>query len=729
MKTVRICFFWHMHQPYYTDPVTQSASMPWVRLHAIEAYYDMAFLLEQFPDVRSTFNFTPSLLLQLQELLDGSVQDFFWQHAMRPAADLSGAERAFIVRHFFAANWATMVRPYPRYHELLVKRGTDVRAQDLEHLARPFSTQELLDLQTWHNLAWFGYGTATQYPRISELRRKDRGFTEEEKQEVLALQLQAVAEIVPRYRRLAEAGQIELTTSPFYHPILPLLIDTDNARRARPDLPLPSRFHGPEDAAAQLQRAVAFHTRTFGTPPQGLWPSEGSVCPEVILLVRQAGLWWMASDEGILARSLPHWQRATDLYQPYQVGPAQDDVAMVFRDREISDAIGFVYSKNTPEAAAEDLLRRIGDIARAASGDEILLPVILDGENAWEHYYDGGQRFLSNIYRTLGASETALEGVRVTTETMGEAIRRSPGTGRIERLHSGSWINQDFKIWIGHPEDNQGWNLVRETRERLLEVESSLAPGQAEAAWEALYAAEGSDWFWWFGDDFETDFKTEFDRLFRTHLRNVFIRAGLPVPESLSQPIARQAGTSSGDVIRKPVNLLSPTIDGRVSDFFEWRGAGTIDPMPPLGAMWTARKYFSQIAFGFSLESFFLRLDPGDELRANTDALTVELEMLTEGRTFKLTFPLATAKAATFTLSVAAQGLPFKEIMSYGTIGQKEIVELAVPFKDLHLEPGQEFRISLVVRHNQIETARYPRQAPVTLTMPDDTFEATMWRV
>ena len=269
MKTAHVCFLWHMHQPYYTDPVSGLASMPWVRLHAIKAYYDMAYMMERFPAVRGTFNFTPSLLIQLKEMGNGAVRDLFLEYAQKPAAALSPEERAFIVRHFFAANWATMVRPYPRYHELLVKRGGDVGPQTLDRLARQYSTQELLDLQVWHNLAWFGYGMVSRYPRLAALRTKNRGFTEEEKQEVLALQLTAMQEIVPLYRRLMEREQIELTTTPFFHPILPLIIDTDFTRRARPDLPLPSRFHAPDDAEAQLQRAVEFHTATFGRAPVG----------------------------------------------------------------------------------------------------------------------------------------------------------------------------------------------------------------------------------------------------------------------------------------------------------------------------------------------------------------------------------------------------------------------------------------------------------------------------
>ena len=182
MRTVRVCFLWHMHQPYYTDPVTRSVSMPWVRLQAAKAYFDMAYLLDKFPRVQATFNFTPSLLVQLQEIGDGSVQDLFWERTQRQAARLNEEEQAFLIKHFFSINWTTMIRPYPRYHELLSKRGFEIEGQDLHRLARQFTAQDFLDLQVWFNLAWFGYGAVARYPRLAALRAKNRGFTEEEKQ-------------------------------------------------------------------------------------------------------------------------------------------------------------------------------------------------------------------------------------------------------------------------------------------------------------------------------------------------------------------------------------------------------------------------------------------------------------------------------------------------------------------------------------------------------------------
>jgi len=726
MKTARICFFWHMHQPYYTDPVSGTASMPWVRLHATKAYFDMAYALERFPAVRSTFNFTPSLLVQLNEVVSGSVIDLFLEYTKRPAGDLTGGERAFLLRHFFAANWANMVRPFPRYHELLVKRGLDLHGQDLDRLAREFSTQDFLDLQVWHNLAWFGYGAVARYPALAALRLKDRGFTEENKRELLAIQLQVVGEIIPMYRKLAELGQIELTTSPFYHPILPLVIDTDIARRPRRESAVPSRFQAPDDAQAQLRHAVALHTALFGRAPQGLWPSEGSVCPEMIPMVREAGLKWMATDEDILANSIGSWNRRGDLYQPWVAGESGREVAMVFRDRELSDAIGFVYSKWAPESAADDFLGRVAATVDQAPHDQVLVPVILDGENPWEHYYDGGDQFLAGLYARLSKAALNTDGRKVSAETVGRSLELQPAQRRLTRLYSGSWINADFKIWLGHPEDNRGWELLRDTRMRLVEMDSTLSREQANGAWQELYAAEGSDWFWWYGDDFHTEYKLEFDLLFRTHLRNVFIRAEKPIPESLNHSVMDASRLATVQPVRLPVRLIAPTIDGLVTSFFEWRGSGSIDPAPPLGAMWKSSDLFSQISFGFNLEAMFVRLDL--QKPAVYAGFSVEIHIAGGGIRHKAVFPLVLHGLERLTLWTAT-GETYQQRGHYDSIACRKIIELALPFKDLDFDGGQEVTFSIAVTQEGLEIERYPRHHPVVFHVPDRNFEAIMWRV
>ncbi len=733
MKTARVCFLWHMHQPYYTDPVTASASMPWVRLHATKAYFDMAHLLERFPQVKATFNFTPSLLLQLREVGDGAVRDLFLDHAQRPAEELRPEEKAFLIRHYFSANWATMVRPYPRYHELLVKRGMDASADVLQRVARQFTTQDFRDLQTWFNLAWFGYGSVQRYPRLAALRVKNRGFTEEDKQDVLALQRRVVQDIVPMYRRLMDRGQVELTTTPFYHPILPLVIDTENTRRARPDLPLPARFFAPEDAEAQLRRAVEYHQATFGVPPAGLWPSEGSVCPELIPMLPKVGLRWLATDEGILARSLDpqhSWSRHQHLYRPYRVGADGQSVAIVFRDREISDNFGFVYHKTTPDMAADDVLRRIRSIAFDTPQDEVLIAIVLDGENPWEHYHEGGEQFLSRLYDAFTNGVLNHEGsLRIETATVSEALAAVPPVDALPQLHSGSWINQDFKIWIGHREDNRGWDLLNHTRARLVELSPALPPDRAMAAWNELYAAEGSDWFWWYGDDFDTAYKEEFDRLFRTHLRNVWTLAGAAPPDVLNEPICEIRAASVSDLVTQPLSFLTPSLDGVVTDFFEWRGAGTINPRPPLGAMWKSEGLFTAIYFAWDLDHLFIRLDPDEQSQGREDDLRVELHLQASAGAYRLSFPLGASTATEYQLAERTSDGQWQALGPSRLICRRHILELGLPFKNIAVEAGQTVNLSLVVLEHGLEIARYPHHQPAALTIPGPDFEATMWRV
>jgi alpha-amylase/alpha-mannosidase (GH57 family) len=708
--------------------------MPWVRLHATKAYYDMAFLFDKFPQARSTFNFTPSLLLQLEEFSTGRVRDLFLEYAQRPAIDLTPEEKAFLIRHFFSANWATMVRPFPRYQELLVKRGLDVHGQDLNRLAKQFSPQEFLDLQVWHNLAWFGYGCLQRFPRLAELRRKNRAYTEEDKQEVLALQQTAIRQIVPMYTALQDRGQIELTTTPFFHPILPLVIDSEFTRRARPDLPLPARFHAPADAEAQIRLAIDYHRKTFGRAPVGLWPSEGSVCPEMLPMLEKAGIQWLATDEGNLSRSLQMghhaWNRHYHLYQPYSVGAPDHSLTMVFRDRDISDAFGFVYHKTTPDSAIDDVLRRVRGLANDIPLEKGIIAVILDGENPWEHYHDGGERFLSLLFHAFEQDGLHIgQGIRVQMETVSGALATIPPSQHLDHLHSGSWINQDFKIWIGHQEDNRGWDLLQHTRTRLVELTPSLTQEQARAAWSELYAAEGSDWFWWYGDDFDTDYKQEFDRLFRTHLRNVWTYAGVTPPEILNQPLVEVRITQGSDVVQLPLAFISPTIDGLISSFFEWRGAGTINPTPPLGAMWKSEGLFTAIYFGFDNERLYLRLDFDDRSQTRQGDCAVDLHIGSGIQQYKLSFTLAPSGTDIFLLSRAEEAGTYRDVGSYSTICRRTILELAVPFKDLDIEIGHELRLTLTVSEQRMEIARYPHHKPVTFNRPGAEFESTMWRV
>jgi alpha-amylase/alpha-mannosidase (GH57 family) len=740
MKTVAVAFLWHLHQPYYTDPLTHIAPFPWVRLHATKGYFDMAVLLEEYPEMHATVNLTPSLLLQLQEQEQGRVRDVFLSHAARPAADLSPEERAFILRHFFAANWDTMVRPHERYYSLLIQRGRRVEDLDAGRVTTRFSTQDFLDVQVWHNLAWFGHRAVARYPALRELIAKGRQFTEAEKHEVLSIQHDVVRQLIPLFKRLADREQIELSTTPFFHPILPLLINTEFAKRSRPDSTLPPSFAHPEDARAQLRAAVELHTSLFGQRPAGLWPSEGSVCPELIPMCAELGFRWTATDEGILAESVEAWNRERMLYRPYLVSFEGREVAFLFRDRELSDAMGFIYARNDPGAAVGDFLARLATVAERSPEERPLVPVILDGENPWEYYPDGGEQFLRTLYTTIVAGEQGR--FRFHPVTPARDLTQHPPSARLNRLHTGSWINADLKIWIGHPEENDAWDRLGRTR-RFLErqQQEGLTAGDAiETAWKELYAAEGSDWFWWYGDDFVTDHKGIFDQLFRLHLGNVFRTLKTDVPEFLLHPIWHRQIVEA--TVQEPVALIDPCIDGIVTDFYEWRGAGYIDGRPPLSAMYKRPGLFSRVYFGFNLEHFFLRFDPLDvrsceetppddhapvESDEDMAAPVVQVQFL-EPNHLKLVFSLEPSEPERFTLFKSSDGISFFSAATYESIRRKKIIELRVPLKDLGVKLGSTMHLVIKVSDAGLERERLPPYHPLTLRVPDVSFEATMWK-
>ncbi|MEY5063274.1 MAG: hypothetical protein RLZZ112_1238, partial [Verrucomicrobiota bacterium] len=508
-----VVLLWHFHQPSYVDAVTGEVLMPWVRLHTVRGYADMAEMARRHPKMKMNFNLTPVLVQQIEQMADGRVKDRWGDLASKPAKELNEKEKGELLEHFFKINWHTCIDPHPRYRQLLDLRGR--RAGSAHNLKR-FKEADLRDLQVWFNLGWCGFAVRQRYPELNEFIRKGRDFTEEEKRRVLAIHQEMLQGILGEYRALAESGQVELTTTPFYHPILPLLADTDAAKRAMPWARLPDRLQAPEDALAHLQRAQESHTRVFGRKARGLWPSEGSVSPEVIPLMAKAGFEYFCTDEAVLFRGLEEQGRKVDhveLFQAWRVEEQGATLKALFRERPLSDYIGFTAARTEPKAAADYLLVHLEHIAHVMPKGGVVT-LALDGENAWEAFPDSGESFLHEFYGRLSHSG------RIRTQTLGGYLDGKEGA-LAGRIHSGSWIGGNFDIWIGDPEENRAWDWIRRTREFLKQAESRnhLPEETKKAAWEDLYAAEGSDWFWWYGPDFQTDSDLIFDALFRTRLQ------------------------------------------------------------------------------------------------------------------------------------------------------------------------------------------------------------------
>lgn len=733
----RVAILWHMHQPFYEDLVTREHILPWARMHALKDYYGMVALLREFPDVRMTFNLVPSLLVQLEAFAENRAHDPFLELGLKPAADLSDADVAFIVEHFFHAQRQRMIDAYPRYAELLSLRGpAATSAGDARSVARRFSVDDLRDLQVWQKLAWIDPEYLEHDARVRALVEKGRQFNEGDKAALRTIELEILNRVIPEYRNAAARGQAELSTSPFYHPILPLLCDTDVYLKTHPHSRMPRRrFVHPEDAEEQLRRAVACHLRLFGREPAGVWPSEGSVSDAMLPIVARCGFRWMATDEQILARSLGvtltrdpggHLEQPETLYQPYRVRGGGAEVACVFRDHLLSDLIGFAYASWEAEAAAEDFVRRLVEAGRryaARHGEgEALIPVILDGENAWEHFAGGGRPFLRSLYRRLSHH------AELRTVTMAEACAR-PGKD-LSGIFPGSWIDANFYIWIGHHDDQLGWSQLADARDAL----DSPGPGVDEPALaqarEEVLVAEGSDWFWWYGDDHSSAHDLEFDELFRRHLRNAYRLLNRPIPDELF--VSNITTGAAAPEQTEPSAFIHPTIDGEETSYFEWLGAGSIEVREVAGAMHRTDerpRIIQLIRFGFDRERLYVRLDA---TRPMTDWLADGFEfslkfLRPDGVRFSVRHDVGRLSGKFWDRRPTAPHW-IERGVGGAVAAAGTVLEVAVPLADLGSVAGDQLSFVVAVYDpDSHERERHPAYRAIEVDVPDDRFEARHW--
>jgi alpha-amylase/alpha-mannosidase (GH57 family) len=724
----RVAILWHMHQPFYEDLLTGEHVLPWVRLHALKDYWGMVALLREFPQVKVTFNLVPSLLVQLEAFAQEQARDRHLDLGLKPADQLTADERTFCVHNFFHAQRMRMVDPYPRYRELLDKRG-DGPHVSARTQAGLFTVEDLRDLQVWHKLAWIDPWYHDHDERIHLLLAKGRHFTEQDKAVLRQVELELLRRVIPAYADAAGRGQVELSTSPFYHPILPLLCDTDIYLRTHPHSRMPREpFRYPEDAATQLERAVALHERLFGSRPQGLWPSEGSVSEAMVPLVAQARLRWMATDEEILARTLHvaftrggdgHLEQPEQLYRPYKVTVGGDSVACGFRDHALSDLIGFSYASWSADGAADDFIYRLVTGGRryvARTGDEATIFVILDGENAWEHYDGQGRPFLRALYSRLA------EHPEIRTVTMSEACAGAKDA--LPSIFPGSWINGDFYIWIGHPDDHSAWTQLAEARRTLDLAASAVAPAALAQAREELLIAEGSDWFWWYGDDHSSEHDPEFDDLFRRHVRNVYRALDRPIPEDL---FVTNITTETAKVaVDPPTGFIDPSLDGEVTSYFEWIGAGCVDTATAAGTMQkvdASRGRITLVEFGFNLDYLWVRIDADVPMQT----------FMAPGVQLRITF----VSPAAIQVVVGSGGARLERRQPGATwytepcdglgAAARHILEVRVPFACLGVPPGTRVGFVVAADRGGMETEHYPPHAPIEFELPDPNFPAQNW--
>ena len=718
----RVAILWHMHQPFYQDLLTGEHVLPWVRLHAIKDYWGMVALLREFPQVKVTFNLVPSLLVQLEAFAQEQARDRHLELGLKPAGELTADERAFCVQHFFHAQRARMVDPHPRYRELIDKRDASAQA-GARTQADQFTIDDLRDLQVWHKLAWIDAWYYDHDDRIQRLLGTGRNFTEDDKNVLRQVELELLRRVIPEYADASRRGQVELSTSPFYHPILPLLCDSDIYLRTHPHSRMPREaFRHPEDAAEQLERAVALHERLFGSRPLGLWPSEGSVSDAMVPLVARTGLRWMATDEEILARTQRapltrggdgHLEEPERLYTPYAVTAGGHPVACGFRDHALSDLIGFTYAGWSADGAADDFIDRLVTAGRRyggrTGGEEATIFVILDGENAWEHYDGQGRPFLRALYGRL-ASHPELR-----TVTMSEAC--AAPTATLPSIFPGSWINGDFYIWMGHADDHRAWGQLAAARRALDQAAPAAAPAALDRAREEMLIAEGSDWFWWYGDDHSSDHDREFDDLFRRHVRNVYRALDRPIPEDLF--VTNITTQTAAIVIEPPTGLVDPSLDGEVTSYFEWMGAGCLDTAIAGGAMQqidAGRGRIALIEFGFDLEHLWLRLDADGPMRTFlAPEVRIRLRFVNPAGV-----QIVLGAGGLIRLERRETGGNWETLPCEGLAAVAgQILEVRVPVRCFdELPTGGRIAFVVAVEKEGLETEHHPPHTPIELELP-----------
>ncbi len=691
-QPLHIAFLWHQHQPYYK--ADGSYLMPWVRFHGVKDYYDMVRILDDYPKIRQNFNLVPSLLIQLEDYINNGAEDAILTLTRKSPSELTEKDKKEVLRSFFIANFERMIKPYARYLELFQKRGASYSDKKFAEVGLRFTEQDWLDLQVWYNMTWVGEYSKHD-PPFKRILEKGRDFTEDDKKILLDGHMEILKRIIPKHKEAQSRGQIEVSVSPFYHPILPLLCDTDIARLTATGTAFPKkRFCHPEDAEAHIQRALEHYEHIFGRKPLGMWPSEGSVSEEVLNLLARHEIQWTASDEEVLFKSFQS-KSYGKLYCPYQYKTPSGVVKIVFRDHTLSDLIGFVYAHWSPDHAASDFVNRLHSIREklltAVGADGLsyaLVSIVLDGENCWEYYQSDGKDFLRTLYWLLSKDDL------LKTTTIGDFVATRKCEA-LPRLFPGSWINANFKIWIGHEEDNKAWDLLTTTRDFLLNEEQSNKYDEKvlQQAWEEIYIAEGSDWCWWYGDEHTTANIDEFDLLFRSHLIRVYELLGVPrkqVPEELKHSIRKKFGKF---FVTKPTRHIHPSVDGARRSAYEWNGAGYFDALSSGGAMHQVSTVVRRIYYGYDEKSLYLRVDTSKPLTEKQRYLvrfTEPFEMLLEFSRSSLSVKrVDSQQPAIFSCSLNyAIGEVFEVSMSLSSFGWQLGSRLA--FDVTILEDGRE---------------------------------------
>lgn len=604
-KKLSIAFYWHMHQPVYQLTTRGDFLMPWVRLHAVKDYLDMVTIIDKFKKIKLNFNLVPILLDALIDYSEKGLHDIHSRITI--TKNFTDDDKEFIINNFFDANYHSMILPNQEYNRLYQKyqasSGNDINI---------FTEQEYSDLTALFNLAWSDPIYKNKYPELKKLIKKGKNYTLKDRIKIIDIHRDIIRQIIPAYKKYLENGRIEITTSPYYHPILPILLDINSVKKSATS-ELPANLKMELDAKMQTQMALDRVETIFGKRPKGLWLSEHCISSKVMSMLKKLNLDWTISDEGILSASI-NFEFPRDfrghMEDPYHLFKTYDynGTKIIFRDSLIPNLISFEYPNHPPEAAANDLYDRI-KVAQSkllSSPDENhLLTIAMDGENCWERYSADGSVFLNTLYKLIEEDET-LETVLIS-DYLKKDVQKP-----LNKICSGSWVNRNFKLWIDEPLKNLAWKYLKQVRDDFSAYvkKNPLNPNIEEARRE-LFICEGSDWFWWYGEPNDSGRDNIFDYLFREHLKNIYRSLDLTPPEYLDTPLLSAIAKPS----RYPKGEFTPILDGKDHDDGNWLNAGCIKI--PDGPVLREDKFYDKICFGYDKDNLYLRFYINEYLKDN----------------------------------------------------------------------------------------------------------------
>ena len=617
-KKLSIAFYWHMHQPVYQLTSGGDYLMPWVRLHAVKDYLDMAMWTKKFDKLKLNFNIVPILVDSIIDYAEKGAHDIHSRMTITPENELKQEDKIFILNNFFDANYQTMILTNPEYHRLyqiVQTEGTNDTSI--------FTNQEYADLMALFNLAWIDPSYKTSIPELKKLIKKGKNYTLEDRINIIEIQRDIIRKIIPSTKKLVEKNKIEITTSPYYHPILPILLDYKNIKKNQiPDDDI-SNLKTELDAKVQTEMALDRIEEVFGKRPRGIWPSEHCVNGKTLELLSSLGVEWSISDEGILANSINfefehdfkgYLKEPYHLLKTYRYKTKNTDLKMIFRDSAIPNLISFEYQNHNPIATANDLYDRIKVLQSkilSSPDREHLLTIALDGENCWENYLEDGASFLKTLYTLITEDET------LETVLISDYLDNTKEDKPLNKIAAGSWMNRNFKLWIDEPVKDIAWTYLKRVRQDFSNfVKREPLNPNIELARRELFICEGSDWFWWYGEPNDSGRDNIFDFLFRTHLKNIYRYLDLDTPKYLDDPISNISTTKPS---KYPKSLISPEINGKFVTTEEdiWNNAGFIEM--PDGPVLRESKLFDKIRFGNDENYFYLKFNLNKYLRENSD--------------------------------------------------------------------------------------------------------------